>query len=248
MDAAGVLDAIGPDVQTDLQVGDRVVTITRPKGSHGAYSELLVVPVDSVARAPRGSSHEEASTLAMNALTARLSLDLLQLPEGATLAVTGAAGAYGGYVVQLARAEGLRVVADASEADEELVRELGAHEVVRRGHDVAERFLRHAPGGADAVADGALLHQFVVPAVRSGGGLAVVRGWEHEAPPRDITVHPTWVRDYLQRSDLLTRLVEQVEEGVLSLRVADVVPAERASEAHRRLEEGGARGRFVLAF
>ncbi len=55
------------------------------------------------------------------------------------IAVTGAAGAYGGYVIQLAKADGLTVISDASEADEQLVKQLGVDIVVRRGEDVAVR-------------------------------------------------------------------------------------------------------------
>jgi NADPH:quinone reductase len=77
--------------------------------------------------------------LPMNGLTARQSLDLLELSPGQVIAVTGAAGAYGGYVVQLAKAGGLTVVADASEKDEKPVASLGADIVVRRGEDVASR-------------------------------------------------------------------------------------------------------------
>ena len=76
----------------------------------------------------------------MNGLTARQSLDLLKLSPGQVIAVTGrAGGVYGGYVVQLAKAEGLTVIADASEKDEKLVASLGADIVVRRGDDVASR-------------------------------------------------------------------------------------------------------------
>ena len=67
----------------------------------------------------------------MNGLTARQSLDQLALVPGQTVAVTGAAGCYGGYVVQLAKADGLHVIADASSTDEGLVRALGADVVVR---------------------------------------------------------------------------------------------------------------------
>ena len=133
MDAAGVLAEIGPDTDTDLRVGDRVMAIVLPSGAHGAYREDLVLPAASVSRSPAGSTDAEASTLPMNGLTARLALDLMGLRPGQVLAVTGAAGAFGGYVVQLAKADGLTVVADASEADEQLVRDLGADVVVRRG-------------------------------------------------------------------------------------------------------------------
>src|SRR5690606_37354112 len=129
-------------------------------------------------RAPSGASHAEAATIPMNGLTARLTLDRLGLEPGHTIAVTGAAGAYGGYVVQLAKADGLRVIADASEADEQLVRDLGADVVVRRGDDVAERIRDAQPEGVDALADGSVQDALVLPAVKDGGGIAAVRPFQ----------------------------------------------------------------------
>ena len=140
MDAAGVVDTIGPGVETSLHVGDPVMAVVLPYGpSGGAYADLIVVPAASVVRAPAGVDLAAASTILMNALTARLALDDLGIPEGGTVAVTGAAGACGGYAVQLAKADGLVVIADASSADDELVAGLGVDEVVRRGDDVATR-------------------------------------------------------------------------------------------------------------
>ena len=247
MDVAGILDEIGDGVDSRLSVGDRVMAIVVPSGGHGGYSESLVLPAASVAHAPFGSSHAEASTLPMNGLTARLSLDLLGLEAGQTLAVTGAAGAYGGYVVQLAKADGMRVLADASEADSALVESLGADVVVRRGDDVADRFLEHAPGGVDALADGAVQNSLVFRAIRDGGGYATVRGYGGELP-RGIVNHPVWVRTYAQEWAKLDRLRAQAELGAVSLRVAPTFRAEQAAEAHRLLEAGGIRGRLVLEF
>ncbi len=247
MDAAGVIDEVGPDTETDLRVGDRAMAMVSPRGARGAYRQSLVLPAISVARAPAGASFAEASTLPMNGLTARLTLDQLALSPGETIAVTGAAGAYGGYVVQLAKADGLRVIADASEADEELVRSLGADIVVRRGDDVATRIRAAHPGGVDGLADGSIQNELVVPAIRDGGGYAAVRGWPGTGE-RGITFHATWVFAYDRRADLLDQLRQQVEAGALTLRVAEVIPAERAADAHRLLEAGGRRGRFVISF
>jgi NADPH2:quinone reductase len=246
MDAAGVVDEVGDGV--DRRVGDEVMAIVLASGPHGgAYAERIVVPAGSVARIPSGVGLVAACTLPMNGLTARRSLDELALPPGATLAVTGAAGAYGGYVIQLAKADGLRVVADASPADEELVRSLGADVVVARGDGLAQRILDAVPGGVDGLADGAVLDDAVVPAIRDGGGLAVVRGWKGEAG-RGITVHRTRVSEYAQDAAALDRLRQQVEDGVLTLRVARTLEAGDAPEAHRLLEAGGVRGRLVLTF
>ncbi|MER5688649.1 zinc-binding dehydrogenase [Streptomyces sp. NPDC002205] len=84
-------------------------------------------------------------------------MDLLSPTAGDWIAVTGAAGAVGGYTIQLAKAAGLQVVADAAPADEELVRSLGADRVVARGPGVAERILEAVPGGVSSLMDGALL-------------------------------------------------------------------------------------------
>jgi NADPH:quinone reductase-like Zn-dependent oxidoreductase len=181
----------------------------------------------------------------MNGLTARLALDLLALRPGQTIAVTGAAGAFGGYVVQLAGADGLRVIADASAADEALVRRLGADDVVRRGDDVADRIRAIVPAGVDGLADGALLFDRALPAVRDGGGFAVVRGFSGETE-RGITIHSVLVRSYAKEHAKLDRLRQQVEEGDLTLRVARTFPIGQAAEAHRILEAGGTRGRLVL--
>ena len=246
MDAAGLIDEVGADV-TGLAVGDAVMAMVVPSGSHGAYRESIVLAADAVTTAPAGSSLVEAATLPMNGLTARQSLDQLALKPGQTLAVTGAAGCYGGYVVQLAKADGLRVIADASSADEALVRALGADVVVPRGDDIAARIRAIMPEGVDGLADGAFQSALAVGAVRDGGSFASVRGW---AGPDDrgIVFHRTSVRDYNHRADLLARLRQQVEAGLITLRVAATYQPEQAAEAHRRLQARGTRGRCVIVF
>jgi NADPH:quinone reductase-like Zn-dependent oxidoreductase len=247
MDAAGVVDQIGAGVQTGLQVGDAVMAVVLPRAQHGAYAELVVVPAESVVRAPAGASHAEAASLLMNALTVRAALDALDLRPGRLLAVTGAAGAVGGFAVQLGRADGLQVVADAAPQDEKLVTELGADVVVPRGDDFGARVREVFPDGADGLIDAALLDEHAIPAVRDGGRIATVRGYEGPEE-RGITFYPVRVRDHAREQVKLDRLREQVEAGQVTLRVAQVFPADQAPEAHRILEAGGTRGRLILEF
>lgn len=244
MDVAGTVLELGEGVER-LTVGERVMAIVVPSGEHGGYREDVVVPAGSVVAVPAGSSDAEASSLPMNALTARYSLDLLGLEPGQVLAVTGAAGAYGGYVVQLAKAHGLRVVADAKDSDVDLVRGLGADVVLPRGDGFAAAVLAEVPGGVDGLADGAVQGPEVTAAVRDGGGFATVRGWDGDGDTR-LTYRPTLVRDVAERTDWLEEVRDLVEHGGLTPRVAEVLPASQATEAHRRLEAGGVRGRIVL--
>lgn len=246
MDAAGVVDEVGDG--SSWAVGDEVMAIALPLGEHGgAYREQLIAPDDSIARVPAGSTLEEAATVPMNGLTAVRILELMDLEPGQVLAVTGAAGTLGNYTIQLAKQQGLVVVADAAPKDRDLVQGLGADHVLERGDDLAGRIRDLFPDGVDAVADTALLHDDVVPALRDDGVFVSVRGWKGE-PTRDIRFEAVWVFDEYHSHSKLDALRQAVEDGVLTPRVADILPAEEAAEAHRRMEAGGVRGRIVLTF
>ena len=147
-------------------------------------------------------------------------------------------------MVQLAKADGLRVIADAAPADEALVRGLGADIVVPRGDDIAAQIRKAVPDGVDGLADGSFQSGVAAGAVRDGGCFVSVRGWAGDE--RGITFHKTSVREYNHRADLLDRLRQQVEAGQMSLRVAATYPAAQAADAHRRLEAKGTRGRLLL--
>jgi NADPH2:quinone reductase len=246
MDAAGVVDEVGEG--SPWRVGDRLMAVALPLSEHGgAYVEHLVGPWESMAPIPEGSDLEHSATLPMNGLTAVQCLELLHLAPGSTLAVTGAAGILGNYVVQLAKHAGLRVIADAAEKDRELVASLGPDEIVERGDDVAQRIRALVPEGVDGLVDASVQREQVVSAVRDGGGFVDVRGWAGE-PERGVVFHRARVAMEYRSQAKLETLRRCTEDGLLTLRVADVLPAERAAEAHRRLEAGGVRGRIVLTF
>ena len=247
MDAAGIVDQLGEGVETDIKVGDEVMAMVVPSGNYGAYREQIVLDQNAVVRAPKDTTHVQACTLPMNSLTARLSLDLLGLKEGQVLAVTGSPGAYGGYVVQLAKADGLTVIADSNESDEELLKSLGVDIIIPRGEGYAETIRQQFPNGVDGIADGALLNELAIDAVKDGGSFTSIRGFKGK-PQREIDFTTTWVTAYDCKKDILETLRQQTEEGILTLRVADTVDTENASEAHRRLEAGGTRGRMVIKF
>ncbi|MEU7747582.1 NADP-dependent oxidoreductase [Nonomuraea sp. NPDC049158] len=248
MDAAGVVERIGEGADTDPKVGDHVMAVAVVSGTHGAYAEHLVVPAESLVRVPAGMSDVEAATLPMNGLTARMALDLLELPPGATVAVTGAAGAVGGYVVQLAKADGFRVIADAAPKDERLVKDLGADVVLPRGDGFPEPVRARVPGGVDGLVDTAGLVASAIRAVRDSGRVVSSRAGTEGTGDRGIVTRSTFVPRYAREHDKLDRIRQLADEGRIVPRVAKTLPAEQAAEAHRLLEAGGLRGRVVLTF
>jgi len=247
-EAAGMVDQVGEGTRTDLRPGDHAMAIVIPRGTHGAYAEQVTVPARSAARAPAGASDAQAATLPMTGLTARLALDLLALRPGQTVAVAGAAGTVGGYAVQLAKASGLHVIADASPADRHLVQALGADIIVARGPAMPGQIRGALPAGADGLVNTIPLTAPAMRAVKDHGNIAAVRGGQQVSPERGITIYRVFVPRYASEHGKLDTLRQQAENGQLTLRVARTFPARQAAAAHQILEAGGTRGRLVLRF
>ncbi|RJQ79916.1 NADP-dependent oxidoreductase [Pseudonocardiaceae bacterium YIM PH 21723] len=241
MDLAGVIDQVGPGVH--WTPGARVMAAVA--APNGAYTTQIVLPATAIARIPAGASMAEAATLPMNGLTADMALDMLDLRAGQTVAVTGAAGAAGGHTVALARLRGLTVLADSAPADERRVRDAGAHVIIPRGSGFAAAVRDSVPAGVDGLVDGALLQADALGAIRDGGAYVGLRPYIGQGE-RGITIGHTSVRDRLPGGARLESLRELVEQGVLKLDVAGTYHPQDAELAHRRMAQGGVRGRLVL--
>lgn len=247
MEVSGTLDELGEGVRPDLTLGAEVLAITEPKLNLGGQAQYVVVPAEQVVRAPERIDLTASSTLLMASLTALMGIDALDLPLGATIAVTGAAGGIGGYAIQLAKAAGLTVIADASDKDRELVTRLGADHVLRRGDGFPGGVRQLRPDGVDGVIDAGSVGQAVAAAVRDGGGIATVKGFIGDTD-RGVRWFPVFVYDRIRDTTALTRLRDLAESGVLTLRVARTYQLEQVAEAHRLIEASGLRGRPVLLF
>jgi NADPH:quinone reductase-like Zn-dependent oxidoreductase len=81
MDFAGKVKEVGEGVETGIKVGDDVMGMVMPNGTHGAYSDQLILNQFAVVRMPKDVSYIEASTLPMNGLTARLSLGFIKFKQ-----------------------------------------------------------------------------------------------------------------------------------------------------------------------
>jgi NADPH:quinone reductase-like Zn-dependent oxidoreductase len=125
MDLAGTVQAVGPNV-TRFQPGDEVFG-----WADGAYAEYAVAPEDQLAAKPANLSFEQAGVVPTSGFAALQALrDVGQLQPGQRVLVIGAAGGVGSYAVQLAKAFGAEVTGVASSRQVELVRSLGADQVI----------------------------------------------------------------------------------------------------------------------
>jgi D-arabinose 1-dehydrogenase-like Zn-dependent alcohol dehydrogenase len=139
------------------------------------------------------------------------------------------------------------VVADAAFADEPLIRQLGAHHVVPRGPGFASAVRELFPSGVDGLIDAALVGPPALAAVKDGGQLIAVRPFQGETE-REIKISLVLVGEHLHEGGRVAELADLAAKGVLTLRLAEAMPADRAPEAHARLAAGGVRGRLVLTF
>jgi NADPH:quinone reductase-like Zn-dependent oxidoreductase len=234
-DVAGTIDATGLD--TDWHVGDEVVAMTfghvRPVGM-GTHADYVIVDAAALAKAPVTLDATLATTLPLNGRTADQALELLDLRPGQSLLVTGAAGAVGGFAVQLAVHQGIEVTGLARQSDEPYVRSLGATHFISTTAQ---------PGRVDAVLDAAQLGEATLDWVHDGGAFVSLRPGGQPASVRGIrTTSVSAVPDAAR----LTELVTLSDEGVLTTRVAKTYPLTEVAKAHAHLAEGGLRGRLVL--
>lgn len=248
IDAAGVIEAVGPDV-SGLQVGQKVMAVTNPRrAGGGAQAQHIVVPAASVVPIPANASLTEAATLPMNGLTALLALELAGLEEGQLLAISGGAGLLAHYAIVLAKRLGLKVIADAKHSEIELVRGYGADEVVERGDDFAAAIRRAVSQGADALLDTAALGEKAFGALRDDGIYIPVRLWGDKPSERNLTIKPLMVYSAFERTEWLELLRDIVEAGEIRLRVAGEYGMQEVADAQRALSAGGLRGRSVIIF
>jgi NADPH:quinone reductase len=230
-------DLAGEVVSTGARVVG-MIPFVRIGGRVGAYAERAAVDPAWLAPLPDGVPFEEAATLPLNGLTARQSLDLLGLAAGDRLLVTGASGGVGGFAVQLAVADGLRVIAVAGRDDEEWVASLGAQEVLARDADLTG--IEPVDGVLDAVPIGPSAS---TAALRDGGTAVFTRPPNPPEPGRDQRFETVLVQP---DAALLAELAEQLGAGALRTRVSHALPLDEAARGHELAEAGGLRGKVVL--
>ncbi|MEU6328992.1 NADP-dependent oxidoreductase [Streptomyces sp. NPDC047049] len=239
-DVAGVVEAVGADA-TEYAVGDEVIGYVRKdEVQHGTYAELVAAPVRTLARKPASLSWQQAAGLPLAGLTAYQSLKRVGVRAGETVLVHAAAGGVGSLAVQIAVAQGARVIGTASERNHDFLRSLGA-EPVTYGDGLADRARALAPEGVDAAVDfvGGGVVEVSQELLKDRGRVASIADGE----VKNKGGHMVWVRP--DTADL-TALGALADAGKLSVPVEAILPLSEAAEAFRRSMAGRARGKIVL--
>lgn len=251
-DVAGVVERVAPDV-TELAEGDHVMGDTSEHG-YGAFAEYVAAPARAFCRIPEGLGFDEAAAVPAAAWVAvKTFRDERSSGPGRRVLINGAGGSMGTFAVQMAVARGAHVTGVDSAAKLELIRSLGAEEVIDyRQQDpvtsdvlydlILDVFARRSvrdwqraltPDGAYRMVGGStwrILHGFIVGQMISRGSdqeLGVLYGWPHSR------------RDMDEVNALL-------ESGAMRPVIDRVYPLEEAAAALRRVEDGLALGKVVV--
>ncbi|MFJ5775279.1 NADP-dependent oxidoreductase [Streptomyces sp. NPDC093094] len=241
-DVSGTVEAVGPGVGIH-RPGDEVYGMPLFPRQAGAYAEFVVAPARHFAPKPAGLTHVEAAALPLAALTAWQSLvDVADVRPGERVLVHAAAGGVGHLAVQIAKARGAYVIGTASAGKHDVLRELGADEVV----DYRSVRFEDVVSGVDVVLDalGGETARRSLGVLRDGGRLITLPG------PGDVPAARDGVRALfvLVEPDHqgLREIAALVERGELKPVVETVLPLARAAKAHEIGEQGRTTGKIVL--
>jgi NADPH:quinone reductase-like Zn-dependent oxidoreductase len=234
LEIAGTVDGVGPGVE-GLAAGDDVLGFA----DGGGYAEYALAT--TVAPKPAELGWTEAAALPVAAETALRVLRLLEVTQGDTLLIHGAAGGVGTVAVQLAVARGATVIGTASEANHDHLRELGATPVLY-GEGLVDRVRAAAPDGVDAVFDAAGRGALPDSIGLRGGTSRIVTIADPAAFGLGIPFSGEAARD----AGDLAEVARQAADGSLRVTVAETYSLEEAPAAHEAVATGHGRGKVVL--
>jgi len=250
VDAAGTVEAAGPDVKK-FRPGDRVVGqfLHDPVGI-GTYAERTSVPeAIGIVRAPESIPFAEAAALPTAGMTALAGLDSLGLSRGQSLVIVGASGGVGSFATQMASARGLRVTAVARASSAARLRAFGAEEIVDpTATDVLGALKRAHPDGADglldAMSDRSGLERFAT-VVRPGSMVVSTTFAADVASLARYGIHGVNL-NMVPDAVLMDRLLGEVLSHGLKVPLERRVSLAEAPTALEELKAGRGRGKTVV--
>ena len=247
-DGAGVVEALGEGVD-DFAVGDRVAI----REGHGTYASALAIPTENLAALPDSVTAAEGAGIGIPAGTAYQALRSLGVTAGDVLLVHGGSGAVGQAAVQFAVAWGATVIATASPARHEQLRELGAIPVAY-GDGLLDRVRDAAPSAVTVALDCAGTDEAIetsLALVADRDRIAtIVRG--PDAASFGIRAFsggspvPLTEQELAWRAEALQETIALLASGDFVIDLGPELPLAEAAQAHELMESGAASGKIIL--
>ena len=239
-DIAGIVEKTGVKV-TKLKAGDAIYGYPT---FGGGWAEYVIVIEEEIAAKPASLNFTEAAAVPMGALTAWQALvDTAQVQPGQTILIHGGSGGVGSFAVQIAKARGARVIATASTANQDLLKQLGADVAIDYTKTRFEEIAKDVDAVLDPVGKETLARSYDV--VKKGGIVMslVARPDPVELEKRGIrgaaiSVHPD--------AEDLAEIAHLIDAGKIKPVVTQVLPLSEAIEAQQQAATHHTRGKLVL--
>ncbi|EJS70203.1 NADPH:quinone reductase [Bacillus cereus] len=265
-DFSGVIVKIGAKV-THFKVGDEIYARPR-KDKIGTFAEYIAIHEDDIALKPKNLSFEEAASIPLVGLTSYQALhDIMHLQQGQKILIHAGSGGVGTFAIQLAKIMGATVTTTASEAGANLVKSLGADEIINYKTEKFEDILKDYDAVFDTIGGTTLEKSFNI--IKSGGNIVSVSGMpnarfgkefgsgffktflfslaskkitalekKHNAQYSFLFMKPS--------GDQLRTIANYIEAGKIKPVIDRVFPFEDAQKAMKYSESGRAKGKIIV--
>lgn len=265
-DFSGVIVKVGSKV-TRFKVGDEIYARPR-KNKIGTFAEYIAIHEDDIALKPKNLSFEEAASIPLVGLTSYQALhDIMHLQKGQKILIHAGSGGVGTFAIQLAKIMGATVTTTASEAGADLVKSLGANEIINYKTEKFEEILKDYDAVFDTIGGTTLEKSFDI--IKSGGNIVSVSGMpnarfgkefgsgffktllfslaskkitalekKHNAQYSFLFMKPS--------GDQLRTIANYIEAGEIKPIIDRVFPFEDAQKAMEYSEAGRAKGKIIV--
>jgi NADPH:quinone reductase-like Zn-dependent oxidoreductase len=239
-DIAGTVEKTGAKV-TKFKTGDAVYGYPT---YGGGWAEYVTVSEGEIAMKPSSLSFVEAAAVPMGALTSWQALvDVAQLHAGQTILIHGGSGGVGSFAIQIAKARGARVIATASTANQDLLRQLGADVAIDYTRQKFEEIARDVDAVLDPVGKETLARSYGV--VKKGG---IVMSLVAQPDPAELEKRGIRGASIFAHPDSgdLTEIAHLIDAGKMKPIVTQTLPLSEAIGAQEQAATHHTRGKIVL--
>lgn len=242
MDAAGVVEKAGSKI-TKLKAGDPVYAFFTLEGE-GGYAEFVVAKENEVSPKPKTISFEEAAAVPAAGSTAWQALiDAAHLCAGQTVLIHGGSGGVGHMAIQIAKAQGARVIATASTANQDFLKQMGADVAIDYTKTKFEDMAHDVDVVLDAVGGETLKRSYGM--VKRGGVVVTIAGAPDQAKLEVRGIRGVAISS-APKTKTFTALTQLIDAGKLKPVVTQTFPLAQAAEAQKQIATRHTRGKIVL--